>query len=293
MEIRHLKQLITISQCGSINSASQQLYISQPSLNNTVKRCEQELGFMIFQRTHKGVKLTPNGIKFIASARKIIAEYQKIEELSCLPENSSISISFVYLSYILEVFLKLQEQNVLFSDMIRRTEASETIEDIVSGKVHIGLLPVYQSDLNCFKAKLTKYNLQYIKLFDSIQMFAVVGKEHPLATKKFISIKDAEPFPITYYTTLPMESVLKNIYTSHDSLKVQNRDELFLALKNNKYFSLLTLTGSSKNREFCYIPIVDNGFKMNIYAILLTNTHLTEQEVSLIKTLKNTLTFLS
>lgn len=124
-------------------------------------------------------------------------------------------------------------------------------------------------------------------------MFAVVGKEHPLATKKFISIKDAEPFPITYYTTLPMESALKNIYTSHDSLKVQNRDELFLALKNNKYFSLLTLTGSSKNREFCYIPIVDDRFKMNIYAILLTNTHLTEQEVSLIKTLKNTLTFLS
>ena len=77
MEIHHLKQLITISQCGSINSASQRLYISQPSLNNIVKRCEQELGFTVFMRTPKGVKLTEKGAKFVEIAQNIIAEYKK------------------------------------------------------------------------------------------------------------------------------------------------------------------------------------------------------------------------
>ena len=74
MEIHHLKQFIVISQCGSINSASQKLYISQPSLNNTVKRCEQELGFTVFLRTPKGIKLTEKGTQFIESAQKIITE---------------------------------------------------------------------------------------------------------------------------------------------------------------------------------------------------------------------------
>lgn len=293
MEIRHLKQLIRISQCGSINKASQQLYISQPSLNNIVKRCEGELGFVIFQRTPKGIKLTPNGVKFMNSAQKIVEEYKKIEELSCPTENSSISVSFIYLSYLLEVFLMLQEQGVLFTEMIRRTETEEIITDVVSRKVHLGFLPIYQSDLNYFQRKANKYNLQYTKLFDSIQMFAVVGRDHPLATKKFISIKDTEPFPITYYMTVPVESRLKNIYNSKASLKVQNRDELFLALKGHRYFSLLTLTASSKNPEFCYIPIIDNGFKMNLYAISLIDTRITEQEFLLMKTLKSTLTFLS
>lgn len=94
MEIHHLKQLITISQCGSINRASQRLYISQPSLNNIVKRCEKELGFTIFTRTPKGVKLTVKGEAFIKIAQNIIAEYKKIEDFSST--NKMISISFIY-----------------------------------------------------------------------------------------------------------------------------------------------------------------------------------------------------
>ena len=93
MEIHHLKQLIAISQCGSINKASQRLYISQPSLNNIVKRCEKELGFTIFMRTPKGVKLTEKGEEFIKIAQNIIAEYKKIEDLSST-NNKTVSISF-------------------------------------------------------------------------------------------------------------------------------------------------------------------------------------------------------
>ena len=74
------------------------------------------------------------------------------------------------------------------------------------------------------------------------------------------------------------KSVLRNIYDSKRSLKVLNRDELFLVLKNNKHFSLLTLTSNSKNPEFCYIPIRDNEFKMNICAIFLSDTTLAKQE---------------
>ncbi|EEG74602.1 LysR family transcriptional regulator [[Clostridium] hylemonae] len=290
MEIHHLKQLITISQCGSINSASQKLYISQPSLNNIVKRCEQELGFTVFMRTPKGVKLTENGKKFVEIAQNIIAEYKKIEALSS--SDKMVSISFIYLSYILEALLEFQEQGLLLSNLLRRTEPLETISDVICQKVRIGILPIYQLDLNGFIEKIKQYNLQYLMLFEAVQIYAVVSKTHPLANKKSISISETLKYPLTYYTAVPKKSVLSNIYDSKFSLKVQNRDELFLVLKNNKYFSLLTLTSNSKNPEFCYIPIIDNEFKMNVCAVFLSDTTLTKQEIKLIEFLKNTIHFI-
>ena len=290
MEIHHFKQLITISQCGSINSASQRLYISQPSLNNIVKRCEQELGFIVFIRTPKGVKLTEKGEKFIEIAQNIIEEYKKIEALSST--NKAVSISFIFLSYILEALLKFQDQGFLLSDMLRRTVPFETINDVICQKVRIGMMPVYQAELNGFAEEIKQYNLQYLMLFEAIQIYAIVSKTHPLADKKSISISETLEYPLTYYTAVPEKSVLRTIYDSKCSLKVQNRDELFLVLKNNKHFSLLTLTPNSKNPEFYYIPIIDNEFKMNICAIFLSDTTLTKQEIELIEFLKNTVHFI-
>ena len=236
MEIHHLKQFIVISQCGSINSASQKLYISQPSLNNTVKRCEQELGFTVFLRTPKGIKLTEKGTQFIESAQKIITEYKKIEDLSSI-QNTISSVSFIYLSYILESFLKLQEQGFSFSNILRRTQDSQIINDIISQRARIGILLINQLDINNFINQMKKYNLKFLLLFESIQMYVVVSKNHMFAKRKSVSIKETQEFPLTYYTSMPEESIIKNIYNSHISLKVENRDELFLALKSNKYFS--------------------------------------------------------
>lgn len=291
MEIHHLKQFIVISQCGSINSASQKLYISQPSLNNTVKRCEQELGFTVFLRTPKGIKLTEKGTQFIESAQKIITEYKKIEDLSSI-QNTISSVSFIYLSYILESFLKLQEQGFSFSNILRRTQDSQIINDIISQRARIGILLINQLDINNFINQMKKYNLQFLLLFESIQMYVVVSKNHMFAKRKSISIKETQKFPLTYYTSMPEESIIKNIYNSHISLKVENRDELFLALKSNKYFSLLTLTEESKNPELIYIPIKDDNFKMSIYAISLTTTSFTEKEYEMIEFLKRTIHFL-
>jgi len=280
MEIHHLKQLIAISQCGSINKASQRLYISQPSLNNIVKRCEKELGFTIFMRTPKGVKLTEKGEEFIKIAQNIIAEYKKIEDLSST-NNKTVSISFIYLSYILEALLKFQDQGFLVSDMLRRTEPSETINDVVSQKVRIGIMPVYQADLNEFAEEIRQYSLQYLMLFEAVQIYAIVSQTHSLAGKKSISISETLEYPLTYYTAVPEKS-----------LKVQNRDELFLVLKNNKHISLLTLTSHSKNPEFYYIPVIGNEFKMNICAIFLSDTIPTKQEIEMIKFLKSTIHFI-
>ena len=48
MTLQQLKYALTIADCNSINEASKQLFISQPSLSETIRELETELGFDIF-----------------------------------------------------------------------------------------------------------------------------------------------------------------------------------------------------------------------------------------------------
>ena len=50
ISLQQLRYIIEVAECGSINAASQQLYVSQPTLSTTIKDTEQELGISIFNR---------------------------------------------------------------------------------------------------------------------------------------------------------------------------------------------------------------------------------------------------
>ena len=75
MTILQLKYVITISETGSLNKASEILYVSQPSLTSSVRELESELGITIFNRTGRGVTLTNDGQEFIQYARQLIHQY--------------------------------------------------------------------------------------------------------------------------------------------------------------------------------------------------------------------------
>lgn len=48
MTLQQLKYALTIADCGSMNEAAKQLFISQPSLSETMKELETEIGLIFF-----------------------------------------------------------------------------------------------------------------------------------------------------------------------------------------------------------------------------------------------------
>lgn len=60
----------------SFTKAAEKLYISQPSLSLTVKKIESEIGYPLFERCGKEVRLTPVGERYI----KAIEEIKRISE---------------------------------------------------------------------------------------------------------------------------------------------------------------------------------------------------------------------
>ncbi len=72
VSLQQMRYIIEVAECGSINAASQQLYVSQPTLSTTIKDIERELGISIFNRTNRGITLTNEGIEFVGYARQIL-----------------------------------------------------------------------------------------------------------------------------------------------------------------------------------------------------------------------------
>lgn len=60
----YIKTFISVADCGSFSSASEQLYISKVSVMNQINALEERVGVSLFERTHHGVALTEAGKSF-------------------------------------------------------------------------------------------------------------------------------------------------------------------------------------------------------------------------------------
>ena len=54
MTLQQLRYAMVVAQTGSMNKAAESLFISQPTLTNTIRGLEEESGITIFNRTNKG-----------------------------------------------------------------------------------------------------------------------------------------------------------------------------------------------------------------------------------------------
>ncbi len=68
MNIQHLKYAVEIAKYGSISKASEALYVAQPNLSRAIKELERDLGIVIFDRSAKGIVLTPDGELLVQQA---------------------------------------------------------------------------------------------------------------------------------------------------------------------------------------------------------------------------------
>lgn len=80
MTLQQMKYAITIAKKGSMNQAAEELFISQSSLSSAVRELETELGITIFNRTGKGVTVTPDGMEFLSYAGRVYSQYDLLME---------------------------------------------------------------------------------------------------------------------------------------------------------------------------------------------------------------------
>ena len=198
MTIQQLRYVTVICQEGSINKASELLYVSQPSLTNAVQELEKELGITIFNRSGRGVTPTNDGLEFIRYAREIIAQYDNLLEIygkgGTLKKKFGISTQ--HYSFAVKAFVEMVKQfgTDEYEFAIRETRTRDVIDDVFSGKSEIGIL--YLNDFNRGPLeKLLKSNGLIFTPLTECSAFVYLWKGHPLADKSVIRFEDLKDYP--------------------------------------------------------------------------------------------------
>ena len=72
MELRHLRYFVAAPETENVSRAALKLHVSQPALSRQLRDLEEELGFSLFQRSAKSVRLTEAGRTFLIEARAVL-----------------------------------------------------------------------------------------------------------------------------------------------------------------------------------------------------------------------------
>ncbi len=81
MNLVQLKYFQAVCIYQTVSAAAAYLHISQPSLSNAIKELENEFGVILFQRYHRGMKLTPAGEVLFKMCQDLLSRAEQLENI--------------------------------------------------------------------------------------------------------------------------------------------------------------------------------------------------------------------
>jgi len=72
VELRHLRYFVAVGEEEHFGRAAQRLHVAQPALSRQIQDLEREIGFKLFDRLSRGVKISSAGRLFLEEARGIL-----------------------------------------------------------------------------------------------------------------------------------------------------------------------------------------------------------------------------
>src|SRR5271170_346349 len=82
MTLSELRYIVALADHGHFGRAADACHVSQPTLSTQLRKLEEFLGVILFERTNKALHITPVGEQIVATARRMLAEAESIVELA-------------------------------------------------------------------------------------------------------------------------------------------------------------------------------------------------------------------
>ena len=99
MTLSELRFVVSVAQEKNFRRAAAKSFVSQPALSLALKKIENELGVLIFERNRMGISLTTVGEKIVNQAQIVLEEADKIKAISVVEKNTQqieVKIGLIY-----------------------------------------------------------------------------------------------------------------------------------------------------------------------------------------------------
>ena len=99
MTLSELRFVVSVAQEKNFRRAAAKSFVSQPALSLAIKKIENELGVLIFERNRMGISLTTVGEKIVNQAQIVLEEADKIKAISIAKKNTKqveVKIGLIY-----------------------------------------------------------------------------------------------------------------------------------------------------------------------------------------------------
>ena len=191
MNLLHMKYAVEIAKTNSINKAAETLYVGQSALSRAIKELETSLGVVLFERSAKGMFLTPEGERFINYAETILEQIDSMEKMFTdgliIKKRFSISVPRAsYISYAFSNFSKMLEKSDNVEMFYQETNSIQAIKNILQGDFKLGIIRYAENFDKYYKILLDEKGLES-EMIAKFRYVLVMNEDSDLA--KLPSIK--------------------------------------------------------------------------------------------------------
>lgn len=267
MNLLHIKYAVEVAKLGSLSKASETLIIAQPNISRAIKDLESDLGITIFNRTAKGMVLTPEGEVFIGYAQNILDRIDEVEAIYKQPVQKKYKFSVSaprtdYISNALAEFTKTIDKEAV-EVYYKETNSQQTINDVCNNDYKLGIIRCSEDYEESLKATLDEKSLSF-ETISEFNYVLLMSEKNPLSEREEIKMSDLSAFVeiINADSFIPSHNVTKDNGDSPEQRvnMFERASQLELLSENPKTVMLSApmCTKTLKRYDLVQKPISDN-----------------------------------
>ena len=196
MELRHLRYFVAVGKDEHYGRASRRLRVAQPALSRQIQALEDEVGFKLFERLPRGVKLSAAGKYFLEDARGILQEVNEaVARAARVASGQSGTLrvgltgNALWQGVVPESLRRFREAQPDAEFQLNPLGSAQQLEAVRSGRLDAGFvydMPKSDPELD-----------RLLVAMDRFELAAPAG--YPLAKRKQLRLRDLIDVPFVWF----------------------------------------------------------------------------------------------
>lgn len=210
--LRQFRYFIAVADCASVSAAARQLNISQSAITTAVRELEDDLGVQLFERHSRGVTLTPDGHRFLASSRRVIgvvadATHALRAQPKALEGELTIGVTPLVAGYYLSELLSRFTRACPGVEVLVVEDEPRYLEHLlINGEVDVAIM--ISSALGDRQALATE-------ILTRSPNRVWLASSHPLAEHDDVSLAEVAAGPLVVLAADRLDEVMRAVWQRH------------------------------------------------------------------------------